>query len=70
MCEFEPTTGGTDQSRVVDKWDSGGFPTGDADLVERTRRLGRELVTYAGVANYPETSDRHPSRVPDCEADD
>lgn len=43
---------------------------GDADLVERTRRLGRELVTYAGVANYPETSDRHPSRVPDCEADD
>ncbi|MFB6228930.1 MAG: NADPH-dependent FMN reductase [Halobacteriales archaeon] len=28
----------------------------DADLAERTRRLGRELVTYAGVAAYPESN--------------
>lgn len=42
----------------------------DTDLAERTRRLGRELVTYAGVANYPDTKDQHTVRVSDCEADD
>lgn len=37
---------------------------GDPDTADRTRRLGRELVDYAGVTNYPETN-RAPAALTD-----
>lgn len=34
---------------------------GDDRITERTRRLGRELVAYAGVDDYPDLAERRPS---------
>lgn len=42
----------------------------DPDIAERTRRLGRELVEYAGVATVPERATRSTVSATDCEADD
>lgn len=42
----------------------------DSDIGERTRRLGGELVDYAGVTNYPELSQQSSAQPTDCEADD
>ena len=42
----------------------------DGDLAERTRRLGREAVDYAGVATYPAVAERSDNPVTDCETDD
>lgn len=42
----------------------------DSVIAERTRRLGRELVEYAGVASYPETDPRPLGRPTNSEADD
>jgi len=42
----------------------------DQNLAERTRRLGREAVDYAGVATYPALAAGTDSPVSDCEADD
>jgi len=42
----------------------------DSDIAERTRRLGEELVDYAGVTNYPELSQQSSPQTTDCGADD
>jgi len=42
----------------------------DSDVAERTHRLGRELVDYAGVTEYPELCQQSSARTTDCEADD
>jgi NAD(P)H-dependent FMN reductase len=42
----------------------------DTAISERTRRLGRELVEYAGVASYPETNQRPLGPPTNTEADD
>ncbi|RDI72709.1 NADPH-dependent FMN reductase [Halopelagius longus] len=42
----------------------------DPRIAERTRRLGRELVEYAGVANYPAAVGRSSAPPTEREADD
>jgi NAD(P)H-dependent FMN reductase len=42
----------------------------DPELAERTRRLGRELVTYAGVAAYPNSHPEISADTTTCEAND
>ena len=42
----------------------------DSAIAERTRQLGRDLVAYAGVASYSETTHRHSPDTNDSKADD
>lgn len=42
----------------------------NSDIAKRTRRLGQELVDYAGVTDYPELSQHSSARTIDCEAND
>jgi len=42
----------------------------DSDVAERTRRLGQELVVYAGVSTHPKPNQQSVVHTTDCEADD
>jgi NAD(P)H-dependent FMN reductase len=42
----------------------------NSEISKRTRRLGKELVDYAGVTRYPELSQHSSTQTIDCEADD
>lgn len=42
----------------------------DTELADRTRRLGRELVEYAGVASYPESNPWGSAPASPCGTDD
>lgn len=42
----------------------------DSEIAERTRRLGQELVGYAGVSNRPQPNQQSAVNTTDCEADD
>jgi NAD(P)H-dependent FMN reductase len=42
----------------------------DSELADRTRRLGTELVEYAGVAGYPESNPRRSAGTTTSQGDD